>query len=450
MIRKLFITYITVVVLALAACAVLLIRLARNRSEAGSIYLIVFAILTLVLLVTAIAGYFLSRHFQRAIGEIEQTINSISRADFEPMAPINATGYMGELAAAVNRMREELSKKLEDLTSEKERLESMIRSMREGVVSVDSNGRIVHVNESAQLLLNIPLDSRTKPLWDVIRHDDVISVVRDVLSMQQERHIEAIAGARSLVVFVTPIRTGGAVLVAHDVTDAKKYEGLRKEFVANVSHELRTPLTFIKGYVETLKDGNVRDEAKTREFLETIDKNVQQLSNLVEDLLELSRLESGSEMAKVRPVGLKDLLQRVTDRYTVAINKKRQELHLESSPDLSQINADPDLLERAIGNLLDNAIKYTPENGGIWIRTNSLDDAVEISVSDTGIGIPNEDLPRIFERFYRVDKSRSREMGGTGLGLAIVKHIAQLHNGSVAVQSTQGKGSTFVLKLPGG
>ena len=229
-----------------------------------------------------------------------------------------------------------------------------------------------------------------------------------------------------------------------------KYDQLRKDFVANVSHELRTPLTLVKGYVETLKEGNL-DKRKSGEFLDIIDRNVRQLVNLVEDLLELSRLESHrrtGEVVRARPSEIKQIIERTVANSQSAIDRKKQSVSIEIASLMPLVTLDPDLMEKAVGNLLDNAVKYTPDKGRIAIKADFDGSVLRIEVSDNGIGIPAEDLPRIFERFYRVDKSRSREMGGTGLGLAIVKHIVQLHHGTVSVRSQSGQGSVFTIIVP--
>jgi two-component system phosphate regulon sensor histidine kinase PhoR len=257
-----------------------------------------------------------------------------------------------------------------------------------------------------------------------------------------------IAGRDFVLAFFPQGVSPGCVLVARDVTEERRYDRLRKEFVANVSHELRTPLSVIAGYVETLKDGALKDEQNAPKFLESIERNVHRLASLVSDLLELSRLESSGQLAHPRRVETRPLLEKVVEDFRPLADRKGQRLTLEISPEVKAVDADPDLLERALRNLVDNAIKYTPDGGSITLGARTAADSLLFSVRDTGIGIPLEDLPRIFERFYRVDKSRSRELGGTGLGLAIVKHIAQLHGGAISVESRPGAGSVFTLRLP--
>jgi len=230
--------------------------------------------------------------------------------------------------------------------------------------------------------------------------------------------------------------------------EATKYEALRRDFVANASHELRTPLSLIKGYVETIKEGRKEDWDKMQEFLGIIDHNVSQLDNLVRDLLELSRLEYQKGIALNKPCNINDIIKSVLDDLEPFATLKKQTIVKDIPADIPAIQTDADLLRKAISNLLDNAIKYTPDSGRIEISVVAEKDNINIFIKDNGIGIPDEDLARVFERFYRVDKSRSREMGGTGLGLSIVKHIVQTLKGEVSVQSKPGEGSTFTIKLP--
>jgi two-component system phosphate regulon sensor histidine kinase PhoR len=263
------------------------------------------------------------------------------------------------------------------------------------------------------------------------------------ISPSAGRHLEIAA-----CIFPSTGKAEGLVLVAHDTTKSVRYQELRKEFVANVSHELRTPLTVIRGFTETLRDGALNDPVAAPRFLATINKHVDQLQNLVSDLLELSKLESSPEMPRRVSVDLAAVTRRVVDLLMPTAQTKHQALSVEISGHLPRIVGNPDYLERAISNLIDNAIKYTPESGAIGVSISYNHESVTIEVHDNGIGIPAADLDRIFERFYRVDRSRSREMGGTGLGLSIVKHVAQVHGGSVDVTSTPSAGSRFRLKIP--
>jgi len=223
---------------------------------------------------------------------------------------------------------------------------------------------------------------------------------------------------------------------------------MRIEFVANVSHELRTPLTSIRGFVETLKDGAIDDPENSRRFLNIIEAHTERLNNLINDLLKLSKIESKEIKMEFQPIALREVIEEVVSNFKEAIKQKGHIVEINIPPDFPQIEADPQRIEQVFINLLDNAIKFTPKNGRICIKAVGREKDIQIEISDTGIGIPKEHLPSLFERFYRVDKARSRELGGTGLGLSIVKHIIQAHGGKVGVESEFGKGSNFFFILP--
>ena len=243
-----------------------------------------------------------------------------------------------------------------------------------------------------------------------------------------------------------PLRPAGFIIVAHDVTETMRYEELRKEFVANVSHELRTPLTVIKGYVETLQDGAVDDRPRAMQYLATVQKHTQQLTNLVNDLLNLSRLDATAAIANPTHVSLQRIARRVADLHAPAAQRENHGLTVHAGA--AAVLGDSEQLERAVSNLVENAIKYTREGGKVDIVVHSDGAQAIVEVTDNGIGIAADDVPRIFERFYRADRSRSREMGGTGLGLSIVKHIVQAHGGTIDVTSAPGQGSTFRMTFP--
>jgi two-component system phosphate regulon sensor histidine kinase PhoR len=334
---------------------------------------------------------------------------------------------------------------------------AVLTSMVEGVLVINAEEKVVLANAACARMFGWkPGEWNNRPFWEIMRHRELLDLLKRVLGrgvfenaeisifMPEEKIIQAQA---------SPVknekgRKHGVVCVLHDITHLKKLEHLRTEFVANVSHELKTPLTSIKGFVETLLGGALEDPATARNFLEIIDGHAARLERLISELLELARLENGELPLQLRAVDLKPLIQRSAHLFENEIRDKRQALEIECPPSLAPVSGDEEKLERALGNLIHNAVKFTPEEGKIKIRAWEDGGQVKISVSDTGIGIAEDQLPRIFERFYRVDKSRSRKEGGTGLGLSIVKHIAQAHAGSVSVESRAGKGSTFTLSLP--
>ncbi len=391
----------------------------------------------------------LARRLTRPLREIREVADAVRRGRLPREAPLLVRDEVDSVAAALGRMAGELSAQMDRLRAESTKLEAVISSMEDGVVALGPAGEVVRRNAAALRLLGLGDEAAGLRVWEAVRRPGLEEAARRVLGGGAPERFSLEVGPRAVALSLSPIGGGqGAVLVARDVTEERRYDTLRREFVANVSHELRTPLSLVRGYVETLAGGAWKDEARAQEFFAVIDANVRRLEAIVEDLLRLSRLESGGQVLNPRPLDLAALLGKVGEAYRPLAERKRQELAVGPAPAADGFVADPELLDRAISNLVDNAVKYTPEGGRIGIRAEATPDGVAVTVEDTGIGIPEADLPRIFERFYRVDKSRSRELGGTGLGLAIVKHVVQLHGGAVEVRSRLGQGSAFTLRLP--
>jgi two-component system phosphate regulon sensor histidine kinase PhoR len=294
-----------------------------------------------------------------------------------------------------------------------------------------------------------------KPI-EVLRNVEIQEIADNVLEMKEAVETREISmllpDEKILMVHATPmIREGsvdGAVFVFHDMTELRRLENIRKDFVANVSHELRTPVANIKGYAETLLDGAMKDERHAEEFIRIIQADSDRLAQLVEDLLDLSKIESGKLTLKLAPRSVGNTAARVMRQLGKQAEAKKINMKEDIRQGLPDVMADETLISQVLFNLIDNAIKYTPDGGRIEVRARDAGDFVRVDVEDTGVGIMEKDLPRIFERFYRVDKARSRQMGGTGLGLSIVKHIVQEHGGEVSVQSVPGKGSVFSFTIP--
>ncbi len=350
-----------------------------------------------------------------------------------------------DIASTLHNLMDEASK-------DQAQLRTIIASMSDGLIATDHQQRILLTNEAAANLLAFrTLTVKGKQLWEVVPIEAVLKAVTEVSLTGQQKTISVgpVEGKHlAVTVCRLPLRPAGFVIVGRDVTETMRYEELRKEFVANVSHELRTPLTVIKGYVETLSDGAIDDRARAIQYLGTVGKHTEHLSNLVSDLLSLSRLDSNSTIPNQRPVHLARVASKVSELMAPAAQKKGHKLVLQFTEEMPRVIGNPEYLERAVLNLVDNALKYMKENGVVKVITRSENGQSIIEVVDNGIGIAAEELPRIFERFYRVDRSRSRDMGGTGLGLSIVKHIVAAHGGTVEVNSTVGAGSTFRIRLP--
>jgi two-component system, OmpR family, phosphate regulon sensor histidine kinase PhoR len=369
---------------------------------------------------------------------------------------------IGKLSKAIRDIGVRLRTKIEEISKEKEYLQTILRGMGEGVLVVDGRGRILTVNDAFRELLSISGDVSGKTSLEVVLNSEMEEAIRRVLHDGKGRAFELTLpspGGRTFEVNVVRIysspgemgkeeRVRGAIAVFHDITRLKELEQIRQDFVANVSHELRTPLTTIKGYAETLLGGALKEEVALP-FVQIIKKHTDRLTKIVEDLLMLSKIESKGFDLKSEPLSLSDLIDDVLDFVKDGAGKKNVTISREEVPLSLVVQADRNYLEHVFVNLLDNGIKYTHEGGKISISASEKDQGeVQISIRDDGIGIPREDLPRIFERFYRVDKGRSQELGGTGLGLSIVKHIVQAYGGKVWAESQPGKGSTFHLTLP--
>ncbi|HME43556.1 MAG TPA: ATP-binding protein [Syntrophorhabdales bacterium] len=398
----------------------------------------------LIITVLSLIGALLfSRSLSRPIKQLTAVASRIGSGDFGARVFLKNRDEIGTLASSFNYMAEQLSAAFSQLSSEKEELDAIISSLNEGLVVLDKRGIILHFNESFKKLVGTEI-AAGQLFWEVFRSPDFTQLLE-----QSRRERSGCTGAvefadRVYACSVTFLPVGEkTVSVFHDITEIKKLERVKKDFVVNVSHELRTPLTAIKGFVETLEE-EVTDVGKR--YLDIIRRNTDRLINIVSDLLLLSEMEEKEEL-QVEKIDLKTVAQNVLRMFDHPLREKGLTLSFEAAEELPEVTGDPFKLEQMFVNLMDNAFKYT-EKGGITIALRPENGWVLVQVRDTGIGIPKQDLPRIFERFYVVDKSRSRKIGGTGLGLSIVKHIVLLHNGTIEVQSSQGVGTTVTVTLP--
>jgi two-component system phosphate regulon sensor histidine kinase PhoR len=433
------------------------IRLAVHLRDLNRHLRTLYAALAIAGVLAAAAAGALCYHFARRssvpVVQLTHFAESLANGDLSKRVARTGAGEIATLSAALNTMADSLTQLIRQTQKDKGELLAILSGMIEGVIAVDNQLKVLLVNEAAGDLLGFAAGSaHGRLLWEVVRNEPVLRRVSDAITgtYRDTFQVGPIFG-RHLEVTICPFPTEdpqGLVLVVHDATESVRYQELRKEFVANVSHELRTPLTAIKGFAETLRDGAMQDPVRGPQYLATIEKHADQLTNLVADLLDLSRLDDHPGIPGRVNLDVGTVIRRGVDMLAPQAEKKSQTLTMTVPAGLPQIQGDPDYLERALANLLENAIKYTPDGGRVSVSASANDGAIHIAVADNGIGIPTDDLPRIFERFYRVDRSRSREMGGTGLGLSIVKHVAQAHGGSIDVDSTPGVGSTFTLTLP--
>lgn len=426
-----------------------------QRTTARVLHIVAVASV-LVGFATAPILYWLSRRVTRPIVQMREVAGRVARGDFTEKAPTRVSGELGELAAALNDMSSQLAARIRELSEEKADLSAILAGMTEGVLVVRPDGRIRLTNQALRSPFAIDEEAIGKTVWEAFHNISLQELVSEVIQ-------EGDVAARELT-FLTPNERAyelsatrlqdhqgiltGVIVVFHDITRMRQFENTRKEFVANVSHELRTPLSIIKGYVETLLDEQPPDEQTARQFLQTVQRHSRRLEALIADLLSISALESQQARLNFEPVSMHAAAQSVVDELARQASERSVAVSVEISDSISAVRADARRLHQVLFNLLDNAIKYTPSGGHVTIRADEKDGLIETTVADDGPGIAAEHLPHVFERFYRVDKARSRELGGTGLGLSIVKHIVQSHTGRVWAESQLEKGSTFHFTLP--
>jgi len=386
----------------------------------------------------------------RSMNKLIEGISLISEGYLDHRVPAISRDETLDLSNAFNQMAETVSATVHTLSSERNTLSALLDTMADGVIVTDEDGNITLLNKAAQLIFNLEnseyLDLR---LADVIRDFEIIQMASDCVEVGEsiQDEIEIPEMRRYLSVTATPIGSGsggGVLITVHDLTNIRQLENTRKEFVSNVSHELRSPLASVKAMVGSLESGALEDKRAANDFIARIDKDVDRMTSLVSDLLELSRLESGQEDIELEPVELKSL---VDDSISMVTNQ------LLDGPDILskifenvEILANKQKVTQILLNLLQNSVKFTPSEGTITVEARSNGGFIEVSVLDTGIGIAAEHLPHLFERFYKVDKARRD--GGTGLGLSIVKHIVQAHGGAVYAESVEGEGSAFHFTMP--
>ena len=407
------------------------------------------------------AAVLISRRMLRRIQRMVTFAREIGTGEEPPYLGPERNDDLGVLEERLGEMAGEVSATIGRLRIEQERLEAILRGMVEGVLVTDLGGSVVLMNARARELLGLPthLAERGRPVVELARDPGLAELMHDLAAGAAIASRDVVLGfSRTLQVNAARLRDAdgrvfGFVLVLHDVTELRRLEVVRRDFVANVSHELRTPLTAIKGYAETLLGPAGDDRETARRFLGVIDRHSERLGRLIDDLLTLSDLELGRTALRIVPIAVgaavDDVLQILGERFTRA----GVAVEAEIAPGTPPVLVDGDRLRQVLINLVDNAVKYTPAGGKIAVRAREAHDAehggmVEIAVEDTGIGIPAGDLPRLTERFFRVDKARSRELGGTGLGLAIVKHIVQAHGGALGIASKLGEGTVVRVYFP--
>jgi two-component system, OmpR family, phosphate regulon sensor histidine kinase PhoR len=447
----------------------LAIPLAPINASLVSVRRALWEVSALILLMGIAVSLLFSRGFVWRIENLKKFSRRVAGGDFTSLHGESGNDELGELAASLNNTAARLSATIQSLTEERNRSAAILRSMAEGVAVVDAQSRLSFCNEAFAKIWSV--DAREiegRSAIEVIRQPDVLELIPQALATDKTLVGEiSLGGARprsfsATVAPITPFEVAGrstgshasisrrgVVIVLHEITELRRLEQIRKDFVANVSHELRTPLTAIQGFAETLLTGALEDKNNNRRFVEIIGNHAARLARLSNDLLRLSQIEAGKLNADFQPVDLKLLVESgVEAARAVAAQKNLTVMPSNLPSNLPSVRGDANLLRDVLRNLLDNAIQYTPSGGRVEVAAAVNDGFAVVTVADTGIGIPQSDQPRIFERFYRVDAARSREVGGTGLGLSIAKHVVEAHGGKIWVESAVGSGSSFHFSVP--
>ena len=432
-------------------------------SNINSITLIYLSAALITIVIGLLLAIIISQEITRPIEEMRKQTLRIARGDFSGQVRVMGNDELGQLAGAVNNLSVRVEEAQESSDSERRRLDSVLSHMSDGVLATDRRGNVTIVNNMALQLLGVEHDDELigKSIIDVldIRHD---YTVRQLVNSEQKEMILDMSNSGSNLIlnaYFSPIQresgfVSGLVCVLHDVTSQQKEEQERKEFVSNVSHELRTPLTSVKSYVEALSDGAWQDKEIAPQFLKVVQDETERMIRMINDLLSLSRMDAGTTKLNLEYVNINELFNYILNRFDMIIKKeedpKKKKYTIErffTKKDL-WVEIDTDKFTQVIDNIMNNAIKYSPDGGVITCRLLETHNNVILSISDQGLGIPKKDLDHVFDRFFRVDKARSRAQGGTGLGLAISKEVIELHHGRIWVDSVEGKGSTFYISLP--
>jgi two-component system phosphate regulon sensor histidine kinase PhoR len=397
-----------------------------------------------ITLLALLGAFFFSRHISRPVKSMSDASRKVAAGDFSTRTFVKNKDELGELARSFNFMTERIEGLFSELSRQKEELDSIMSSIDECIVALDEEGRVLFSNQSFRDLVGNQ-DVKNKYYWEVARKESFVDFVKKTQEDHQSQSQEIPFDGKTYLCHAVYLESRREVVITlYDLTRIKNVEQIKKDFVDNVSHELRTPLAAIKGFVETMED---TVEEENRNYLEIIRRNNERLINIVQDLLTLSELEEKETRLKKEEVDIQGVLANILTIFKGAAEKKNVTLDLKAELELPVVQGDPFKLEQMFINLVDNAVKYT-ESGEISIGVKREGEALLVEVKDTGIGIPEDQQTRIFERFYVVDKSRSKKVGGTGLGLSIVKHIAQLHDAELSVTSSPGEGTTFSIRFP--
>jgi two-component system sensor histidine kinase ResE len=399
-----------------------------------------------------IVGFFMSKSISHPLQLMNRAALEVAGGNYRQQVEVHSSDEVGQLAQTFNYMSSTLQQTVDALSQEKSKLENIMLSMSEGVVAIDHKGQVILANVPARKLLELGnANLNDKKIGMLISQAEVADLFLSAISSSQLRTAEITLGGKILFLQVAPLKTQesvwGAVGIIQDVTEGRHLEKMRSEFVANVSHELRTPMTSIQGFVEALMDGMAEDKDSQERCLRVIHEETVRLNLLVNDLLDLSRLETGQIKWPMEPVHLHSLFSQVIDKLQPQLEKQQLQAEIDCPPGLPPVLGSRDRIQQVLINLLGNAIAFTPHGGRILLDAQEEGPLVRISITDTGVGIPLEEQEKIWQRFHKVDKARTRGLSGTGLGLSIVKQIVEAHGGEVGLHSMPGEGSTFYFTL---
>ncbi len=430
------------------------------RSDLSEMYKIISTAKTIILqatvlacFITVIMGFFIAKTITEPINDVTEKASKMASGDFDQMVEVKSNDEIGKLAEMFNHLTKRLKISVSEISREKSKLEAIIHYMEDGLIAVNTDGNVIHLNPKAVKMLQIA--PNIKNLDDIFVNINEDLLIKNIVQYNEEgigkRNIHL--GESIIRVNYAPFQNdkglkSGYVFVLQDITEQEKLDRMRRDFVANVSHELKTPLTSIKSYTETILDGVVTDPDTVHEFLEVVNGEADRMTRLVRDLLQLSNFDSKKVSLELNEHDYLKLLRGAVQKLEVTARNKHQALKLITDCETIEGTFDRDRIEQVVLNILSNAIKYTPEGGMIKIFASRNADQVLLKFQDTGMGIPEKDLSRIFERFYRVDKARSRALGGTGLGLSIAKHIVEVHGGMIRIESKVEEGTTVHVNIP--
>lgn len=428
-----------------------------NKQDSTQVLSNLFKVIAQAMLYSAaiafILGIFLSRTITVPIINLTNKASKMKEGKFDTVIEVKSNDEIGILTDTFNTMATNLKQTLDEISGEKDKISVILKNLTDGVIAFDMNGNLLHINPAAEKMLKI--NARQQIEFDSVFSGFDADISFDKLKNGETPSEEEILETDNYIISAHFAqyknehgKTDGIVVTLQDITKQQKLDESRKMFVANVSHELRTPLTNIKSYSETLLDANVEDEETRKNFLKVIVAEADRMTRLVKDLLVLSKFDHQRQALDKKNISIGKLTKEIVDTMKIEAKNKKQILTYVPGSDNDIVFADKDRINQVIVNIISNALKYTPPGGNITVATGQQEQYVYIKVSDTGIGIPEKDLPYVFDRFYRVDKARSRQMGGTGLGLAIAKEIIEAHSGTISVDSTYKSGSTFTVKLP--